>query len=289
VTEWLILLLAVAAIVVPVVLLFGFAGCDALFGLDHITRVPPVIVSATGTGVDTIAVEWTYDSTSHTKFQLERDGITIAADVDRAVRMFGDSGLDEGSEHSYRVRAVFGDDPTDWSPEVRGKTLTFQPTFSAVLGEDEPGWADYCLVQRIEPQRLFLSGPQVRITIQSSSTADLTIDSIFISQVAAGGDDYDSAVDLTQVASAVTVPANTSMVLPPLRYALDRTQPLLVAVDFNSTPESGNVRRATPVSGSEARTFYKLVREAGVNDRQADYIPVDAITLVEKIEVAAAP
>jgi hypothetical protein len=48
------------------------------------------------------------------------------------------------------------------------------------------------------------------------------------------------------------------------------------------------VSRATPVSGSEASTFYKLVREAGVNDRQADYVPVNAVTLVEKIEVAAA-
>jgi hypothetical protein len=287
VTEWVILLLAVASIVVPVVLLFGFAGCDALFDLTHIPK-RPLIVSATGTAVDTIAVEWTFDFDTPTKFQLERDG-TIAADLDGAARMFDDdSGLAEGSEHSYRVRAFFGDDWTDWSPAVPGKTLTFLPTFSAALGEDEPNWADYCLVQRIEPVRLSRSGPQVRITIQSSSTADLTIDSIFISQVAAGGDDYDSDVDLTQVASAVTVPANTSLVLPPLRYALDHTQPLLVAVDFSSTPGSGNVRRARLLSGSEARTFYKVVRESGVNDRQADYTPVDAITLVEKIEVAAA-
>jgi hypothetical protein len=32
-TEWLILLLLVPAIVVPVVLLVGFAGCDRFFGL----------------------------------------------------------------------------------------------------------------------------------------------------------------------------------------------------------------------------------------------------------------
>jgi hypothetical protein len=303
VTEWLVLLLAVAAIVVPVVLLFGFAGCDLLFGLDVVTSRPPLIVSAKGTGVDTIAVEWTYDSVP-TKFELERDGITIFDDVDGAARMREDpgppGGLPEGSEHNYRVRAVVGDDPTDWSPAVPGKTLTFLPTFSQALGEDERLWEGYCLVQRIEPQRLDRSGPQVRITIRSWTAAgiqdppNLIIDSIFISQVAAevDRDDYDPAADLTQVAGQVMVPADTSLVLPHVRYELDDTQSLLVAVDFNSTPGSGNVRRASAVSGSEASAFYKEgVREAGgvsgMNDRQAGYIRTAAVVLVEKIEVAA--
>ena len=53
-TEWLILLLLVPAVVVPVVLLVGFAGCDGVFGLEHIYTPPPVpvvpmIVSAMGT------------------------------------------------------------------------------------------------------------------------------------------------------------------------------------------------------------------------------------------------
>jgi hypothetical protein len=292
VTEWLVLLLAAAAIVVPVVLLFGFAGCDAVFDLTHIPK-RPLIVSATGTAVDTIAVEWTFNFDSPTKFQLERDGIIIPPDIDPAERTFEDSGpgLAEGSEHSYRVRAFFGDDPTDWSPAVLGKTLTFLPSFSAVLGEDERLWEDYCLVQRIEPERLLRRGPQVRITIRSWTAAgipdppNLIIDSIFISQPAPGGDPYDSGADLTQVASAVTVPADTSRVLPPLRYALDDTQPLLVAVDFSSTPGSGNVRRAT---GSEATAFYKQnVRQAAMENRDDDYVLTDAVVLVEKIEVAA--
>jgi hypothetical protein len=37
-SEWLILLLIVPAVVVPVVLLVGFAGCNQVFGLDPTTQ-----------------------------------------------------------------------------------------------------------------------------------------------------------------------------------------------------------------------------------------------------------
>ena len=49
--EWLILLLLIPAIVVPVVLLVGFAGCDRLLELWELTPTtsqPPVIKSAEG-------------------------------------------------------------------------------------------------------------------------------------------------------------------------------------------------------------------------------------------------
>jgi hypothetical protein len=42
--EWLILLVLVPAIVVPVVLLAGFAGCDKVWGLPHIADQPVLLI-----------------------------------------------------------------------------------------------------------------------------------------------------------------------------------------------------------------------------------------------------
>jgi hypothetical protein len=283
--EWQIVLLVVPAIVVPVVLLFGFAGCS----FDPPSGSPaPMIVSATGTSVSSIVIAWTFSGEPATHFQVERTKSGQAADPPfDAVSPLDDTGLDEGTTYSYRVKAVFGDGNTsDFSASVSAKTLSFQEAFSATLTEDEPDWAGFCLVQRIEPLKLSRSGPQVRITIRASTAADLTIDRIFISQPATAGDPYDSAADLTQVSSAVMVPANTATTLPPVTYNLDHTQPLLIAFDFSSTPNSGNVRRLPAVPTSDASAYFKQASEAAINDRQADYVPLDVIHLVEKIEVA---
>jgi hypothetical protein len=40
--EWLILCLLVPAVLVPVVLLFGFVGCDRVFGLEDVHPTPPI-------------------------------------------------------------------------------------------------------------------------------------------------------------------------------------------------------------------------------------------------------
>ena len=54
-TEWLLLLLLVPAIVVPVVLLFGFAGC----GFEgYVPLSAPIIESAIGTSVSSIRLTW---------------------------------------------------------------------------------------------------------------------------------------------------------------------------------------------------------------------------------------
>jgi hypothetical protein len=59
-TEWLILLLLVPVIVVPVVLLFGFAGCDKVWGLDEVQPPPPTITAVRPLSVSVLSVEWTY-------------------------------------------------------------------------------------------------------------------------------------------------------------------------------------------------------------------------------------
>ena len=59
--------------------------------------------------------------------------------------------------------------------------------------------------------RPFEHESEVRILLRGS-TGSLTLDKVAISQVstAAGGDFYDAAPDLTDVASGVTIPPNTS-------------------------------------------------------------------------------
>ena len=97
--EWVVLVLLISVIVVPVVLLFGYAGCDVVFGLER----PP-----------------------------------------------------------------------------------FEKAFEVTLTEDR-GLRDRCIVQRIEPVRLFKSGTLVRITVQRPTSADLVINQLFISQAADTG------------------------------------------------------------------------------------------------------
>ncbi len=194
--EWLALLVLIPAIVIPVVLALGFAGCDIFFPLN---------------------------------------------------------------------------DPA-----------SFQPTFTSTLTNDQ-GQQGRCIVQRIEPVRLLRSGTQVRITVQTSMAGNLVIDRLFISQAADVGDPYDSAGDLTLVASTVFVAAGTSVTLPPVDYVLDRTKPLLVAFDIGSP---GNVVFLPNAPAAEASAFIGQVQEAEIPDRQPGYTPFDRIYLVELIEVA---
>jgi hypothetical protein len=289
--ESLSLLALIAVLLVPVVLLLSFAGCDIVFGLTG-KSASPTIVSATGTSASSIELVWTKGDGTPTNYEIERTkrGGSPSPPIKTADASltFVDMNLEEGTTYDYRVGALFpGDDEHYFSSSVAGTTFSFQPAFTAALTEDEGAWEGFTLVQRIEPLRLFRSGPQVRITIRASSANDLTVDKVFISQPAPGGDPYDSAGDLTQVASTTLVPADSAVALPPVTYALDRTQPLLIAFDFRATPGSGNVRRLPAVPGSDASAFFNAGSEAAIADRQAGYVPLDAIYLIEKIEVAA--
>lgn len=208
--EWLALILLIPAILVPLVLLLGFAGCDVVFGLQE---VPP--------------------------------------------------------------------------PPV------FETSFEAVLTEDRQR-PNRCIVQRIES--LGKSGDLVRIAVQRPTNGDLTINELFISQVADAGDPYDSAPDLTRVLSApVAVPQdpnNGPWELEAVEYPLDHTKPLLLAFDIAS---AGTVRRAVGVDPAMAVAYVgplpaapgdPPIHEASMADRQAGYAEQPIIYLVQRIDVA---
>jgi hypothetical protein len=89
------LLLLVPAVIVPVALLVGFAGCDRVFGLTEINPTPPIIDSATGKDVATITLIWHSDGAPQS-YQFERtdpDGNIANFDAPSPAAPFDDTGL----------------------------------------------------------------------------------------------------------------------------------------------------------------------------------------------------
>jgi hypothetical protein len=307
-TEWLTLLLLVPAVVVPVVLLVGFAGCDRVFGLEHIDTPPPVpvvpvIVSADGESGTVITLTWMY-SGSAADFEFERMKLpertreTFTAATSPHHDDNNGQGLEPGTDYLYRVRAIGNDgEASEWSsaePNVPGSTLPFQTTFAWTPEEQaaaiDNGLQATCIVQRIEGQlapngRLTKSGTRVILTLRASSANSATIDAIYISQPdpAPGKDPYDSNVDLTLVASGVPVPKNNSLPLPPIKYHLDAQQPLLIAIDFSAAVASG-IKRVDGPPGASA--YYKVATGEAANPDRTSFSAINRMYLVEKIEVA---
>jgi hypothetical protein len=289
--EWLILLLLVPAIVGPVVLLVGFAGCP--FAQGSAGSGPPTIEAAVGLGANTIALIWFFNDAAAITFDIERtnpdNSTTPIPNVPASP--FDDTGLAPSTIYKYRVCANFSDGTqSDWSSSVFGTTLG-QLAFQETLSTDEDGWEGWTLVQRIEAIRLTASGTQVKIIVQASSDSDASIDRIYISQPdpAGGADPYDSAADLTAVydppiPTPLVVPANTFLNLPAVQYNLDQSQPLLIAFDFSVSPGSG-IKYVEPVPAAEATAYYNLGAEAKLRDRSSGYASADRVYFIMEIQV----
>ena len=300
--EWVVLVLLVPAILVPVVLLWGFAGCS--FSASAAVSAP-INVRAEGISVGVIRLTWDDPNTDPVTFQVERvkEGEDIPQILATSSTTVLDPGREEATTYFYTVTAFRISDNLESLPSAPVAGRTIGVAFEAGLTTDQSGLEGFCLVQRIEPARLRQStlpgdiqtpGARVRITVRGSTTAGLTLDRIYISRPAPSGDPYDSAADLTLVASGVVVPANTAIPLPLVDYDLDRTAPLLIAFDVSSSAGSGNVRFVTGVPATDAIMYFRPgTIQASVNDRSpsiADpgappYSPSPSIYLVEKIEV----
>src|SRR5262245_50120761 len=106
--EWLILLLVVPAIVVPVVLLAGFAGCGPDWQGFTVARPTPgfpdpIIISAEGKSACCITLNWTNNNPAIVKFQIERDGQLLPTEP--VSSPFDDCGLLADTSYTYRVLA----------------------------------------------------------------------------------------------------------------------------------------------------------------------------------------
>lgn len=258
----------------------------------------PSNLVATPADVDQIDLSWTNASATADEFSLEQRAPGGAfTEIHRGPEStFSHSPLAEGSQHEYRVFAIVVNGFEDSiaqevqsaaSPIVSAATLSFGPAFTAppgTLTTDQTGVEGFCIVQRIGTALLTAGGTQVRVVLRGSTTGTLTLDRITISQAAAG-DPYDSAADLTSVASAVTLAPNTPRTVGPVAYALDPARDLLVAFDFSNTPGQGNPRfGALAGADSFARA---ATSEASLQDRTTGYPGVanNNLYLIERIEV----
>ena len=270
----------------------------------------PSNLIATPVEVDRIDLSWTNDSARATLFSLEHRLITSPPTSFAEIvpgpgtgTSFPHTGLAEGSDHEYRVIAIIPigfqngvQQPVRSAPSATVSARTWARAFEAVLTTDQAGLEGFCLIQRISiaqlgifPTLLNNIGTTVRITLRGSTTGNLTINRIYISQVAASGDPWDSAADITKVVDidqgdpAVVLPANTPQVLGPINYALDRTQDLLIAFDISATAAQGNVISVQP----GAEHYFKLgTQESSVPDRASDFSTgLNRHYLVQKIEV----
>src|SRR5215831_10278498 len=136
-SEWLILVLLVPAIVVPVVLLVGFAGCSFRPGVGSDA---PIIDSAIGDGLNAITLTWhlnpSDDATAAHTFEIERTRPNSQPDPLFAVpdspledtglaTSQADPGTGTAAVYKYRVRRVRSSDgeQSDWSDPASSPTF----------------------------------------------------------------------------------------------------------------------------------------------------------------------
>lgn len=270
--EWLILLLLVPAIVAPVVLVLGFAGC----GFAPQQTPEPTIDSATGTSFNTISVAWGINGTASVTFQRINLDNTVTNLGVQSANPFTDTVPAPSDSPSlvyqYQADNVL-DSPPVWSTAVSGKT--FELTFDGMLVNDGVGTQGFTQVQRIEHvYPLIKGGTAVQILLQASATSDASIDAIYISQgLNPPSEAWQPAADLTQVplpTQPFIVPAGGPVALPPVAYALDNSKPLLIAVDFSASTASG-VKYSGSVPITQAAIYYIQGAEAALQTRSAGY------------------
>lgn len=271
--EWLILLLLVPGIVVPVVLLCGFAGCK--FEPRPASPASPTL-TATAKNVDHISVSWQNNATDTVlryHFIRKKGGVTETdTEVDVSITSVEDTGLTAHTDYTYEVSAITA---SDVSAAASFTVTTFQTAFDAAAeapNDQAAPLGDFCFVQRIAAADLLADGGKVGLKLRGTPAANATIHRIFISRVASTGNLYDSAGDLTQVRGTDLTLANDQPIdLDPVDYGLDQTQDLLIAFDFTVTSAAGHIAF---VLHPGAKLFFKPgVQQASASIRDPDYTP----------------
>jgi hypothetical protein len=303
--EWLLLCLLVPAVVVPVVLLWGFAGCDLVFPSQaDPPKGPPAapVVTATPIATDATKVEWVDSNTRPMRFEVHRakdgDPFELLATVDNAFAFVdptddpGLAPLELGVTYNYQVFGSFQDEPDNQSHGsniVVARPLAFAADLSVTQQIPIPP-SNYTFVLRISPARLRNSGTKVRLTLQGAPSGNVIITGIFLSLAGPTGDDYDSLPagnpgGLTQVGSALVLADDQPKALEWVDYPLDPSQDLIVAFDFTATASQDNIRYDP--SPGVALHFGPGFQEAGVADRTSGYAPQAGPRsyLVKQIEV----
>ena len=313
--DWFFLFLLIPLVLVPAVLLFGFAGCADIADLGHgpgsspSPAAPSHLVAKTA-GASRISLHWRDNSGGTANFVVDRT--TIAPDGSSSLSQVGgelpgtffiDTGLAEGTTFLYQVKAVNPGQP----PPVDGSNYATATTFRTT---QPPTWntafevqlltnvelletkslAKSSMVQRIDNAHLNVGGTKVRITLRGSTQSNLVIDNVSIAPAGSIGlgNPWDSIEDPLEVlaagSAAITLAANVPKTLDPRDYALDPNKDLLIACDIS---DAGGGARKADMPGSSLFFRPGIRGEAMKKGKRASDYDTEAneVFLVEKIEV----
>lgn len=259
--DWIVLLVLIPAIVVPVVLLYGFAGCsfDPRGAVpEPAAPDPPVILAATPLDRTTIRVTWTNPNVEPVRFEIERTPPFTAAPPPDPVSPFTDQALESGETYTYRVRAIrlADEEVSDFSEDATAVTYAEALNPSQNAGQNVQAVGD-CVVQRIDPPALSRNGNLVQLVVTAGSDGSLRITRASLSEAAPAGDPFDSAGPPVAIEGPFDVPAGTSIELPPRSFFVDPSKSLLVAFDIGTPGQT----RTTPHVNTDA-----FLNQSGVND-----------------------
>ncbi len=312
--EWIILVVLVPAVIVPIVLLFGFAGCSS-FGTE--TAPPPsppagpfelVAKAVSETQID---LAWKHNSMGGVKFIvsfLGPDGVWNENYATVTEKSLPSASLSPGVSYSYRVRATLGSG-NDSGPSNTATTRTWkwEEFYNKPPTDNEGAFPGDCLVQRIDKALLTYSGDamKVRLTLRGSANAAnaaLAIDRLSISHAASPSAAnpapqlWDSAAPVMLLPGSVPpLPGNgTPVTLAPIDFAVDKTRDLIVAFDIKAGNASPTIRRTTDIGTSTAYTRNDAAEAASDNRTPVGALPAGStggwatragVYLIERIEV----
>ena len=263
----------------------------------------PTNLVPTLTGASQVQFSWNNASATATKFSLEHRSSPGSAWTEiykGTAKTSPASPLTPAGGDEYRVSAIVDGFDNSVAKEVRSipsapvaavteiPITPWKTAFNVPLTTDDPqAFNGNTIVQRIDAAHITNAGAKVRITLHGSTTGNLVIKKVTISQAAPAGQLWNSAADLTEVksggVSGVTIPANTPpKALDDTNYNLVPGKDLIVAFDISAT--DGLTRRATlpgPTMFSKNNTA-----EAATQNRSVNYLThAGRVHIVEKIEV----
>lgn len=135
--DWLILIFLVPAIIVPIVLLWGFVGCKSFTEAPSPSLQSPTNLRAKGEGTNLVKLTWQYDLTVPVTFKVERvkEGESLPKIQDNlpSSLSFDDTlDLTEGTTYFYKVRAKVTSG-TESDPSNESSATTFPAAPSNVM------------------------------------------------------------------------------------------------------------------------------------------------------------
>lgn len=302
--DWLILILAVPAVVVPVVLLCGFSGCSIIYNPNNLPDplppsppAKPVGLTGTAVDLDRVRLTWQYmqPPPEPVTFQVRRSGGNPllpqpppTTDVTQ-----DDTGLEEGTLYLYEVVAIRDTDqvPSEASDPAVVTTLSWQPILTtANLPPNPQGGVDNAndsIVQRING--VARGGNFIRLTLRGivNETTALTRVTVSTAVPAGASQPWNSADQPVTVtfggAATVTISSGGTAVSDKISFPVIQGQDLLVA--FDVAAGSGRILRRN-LAGAVAFVGGNRA-EAGVMNRSGGYNTSNGVVFcIESVEVA---